>query len=365
MTFQISRDSHPNKIHKERPNWASGFHAAIGIALAFASLTAQAAATCSGGGAFKMVSMPATLSVPRDALSGANLTGWILGPVDSNAFKCNTTDINSAGAGVMYVGSGTDAGIRIVGPGGGAADAQVFTTNIQGIGLAVAGRIYSNTCGWSAWTPNKPVYPNIITKVSCNGRIQPNGGQIAFAYVKINNSIPAGGNVTSETALSLYPQHMGNQLGGTWSPNYYQASSTQIIPQTCLTPNVNVDMGTVRTNVFAGVGTKATLKPFIISLLNCPSGIKTVSYQIDPVTSILDSSNSVVALASAGATGVGLQLMTSSGTRLPLRQPIAFSGYNWTGGNFSIPMLAAYYQTGSVVTPGPANTFLLFTMTYQ
>lgn len=368
MTAQLSRNSYLHKIYANPFNLAKAIYFAIGMTTAFWSMNAQAAATCSGGGVTSTLSMPATLSVPRDAVAGTNLTGWILGPSQSSAFKCNTTNINSSGAGVLYIGSGTDTGMRIADPGGTPGSARVYTTNIQGIGLAVSVRLYANNCGWTSWSKfigaDSQIYP-YIASYSCNGNTQPDGGQIAFAYVKLNDSIQAGGYITSERIVNMVPQHHQSQLGGTWSPNYYQNGSTLIVPQTCSTPNVTVAMGTVQTKLFTSIGSKAALKLFNISLLNCPSGIKTVSYQIDPVTPILDSANSVVALVPSTATGVGLQLMNSYGTRLQLSQPIPFTSYSSSGGNFSIPLLAAYYQTGSVVTPGPANTFLQFTMTYQ
>ncbi|MCA8157744.1 fimbrial protein [Burkholderia contaminans] len=366
MTVQLSRNSHLQKTDTHPSNLKKALYFSIGMATIFWSMNTQAAATCSGGGITSTISMPATLSVPRDAVAGANLTGWILGTAVTSTFKCNTSRTNSAGVGVMYGGSGTYTGIRIAGPSGEAESAPVFSTNIRGIGLAVAARVYANTCGWQSWVPiNKPVDPYIITKASCNGIIQANGVQVAFAYVKLNDPVSVGGYITSENALNAYAQHVGNQLGGTWSPNYYQNSSTLIIPQTCSTPNVTVDMGTVRTDSFTGVGSKSALKVANISLLNCPSGIKTVSYQIDPVTPVLDATNSVVALAPPSATGVGLQLTDLYRVPLQFGKALPFTNYSSSGGNFSIPMLAFYYQTGSVVTPGQANTFVVFTMTYQ
>lgn len=368
MTAQLSRHSHRHKADAQPSNLAKVVYFAIGVVTAFWSMNAQAAATCSGGGISSTINMPATISVPRDAAAGTNLTGWIMGPQQTSAFRCNTSHTNSSGAGVLYVGSGTDTGMRIADPGGTPGSARVYTTNIQGIGLAVSVRLYANTCGWTTWSTfigaDAIMYP-YIASYSCNGTIQPNGGQIAFAYVKLNGSIQDGGYITSERVVNMVPQHKEVQLGGTWSPNYYQNGSTLVVSQTCSTPNVNVDMGKVQTKLFTGIGAKVAPRVFNISLLNCPSGIRSVTYQVDPATPVLDSTNSVVALLPSTASGVGLQLRDNSGKPLQLRQPIAFSGYSASCGNFSIPLLAMYYQTGSVVTPGPANTLLLFTMTYQ
>jgi type 1 fimbria pilin len=40
-------------------------------------------------------------------------------------------------------------------------------------------------------------------------------------------------------------------------------------------------------------------------------------------------------------------------------------GTSSTGGSFSVPLKARYYQTGDTITTGTANGVLSFTMTYQ
>ncbi|WP_157658608.1 fimbrial protein [Burkholderia ubonensis] len=141
-----------------------------------------------------------------------------------------------------------------------------------------------------------------------------------------------------------------------------------MVPLTCQTPDVTVPMGSVNSRNFTGVGSVAGTKPFNLALNNCPSGINSVKYRIDPSTAY-DAATSVIALTSSGspgtATGVGLQLRDNAGNPLPLAQDITFSGYDPAGGSFNIPLQAAYYQNGSSVGPGLANASVQFTMTYQ
>ena len=106
------------------------------------------------------------------------------------------------------------------------------------------------------------------------------------------------------------------------------------------------------------------------SLNSCPAGMNTVQYRIDPVTSVLNSAQSVVALdnsaSTSSATGVGVQLLDGNGAVFPLSTYKTFAGYDKTnGGSYTIPFKARYYQTATRVTPGAANTSMTFTMLYQ
>ncbi|RDK08675.1 type 1 fimbrial protein [Cupriavidus lacunae] len=159
-----------------------------------------------------------------------------------------------------------------------------------------------------------------------------------------------------------------NNQTGTWPlNNMYSGSATGTIGVgACLTPDVTADLGTHDSKEFSGQGSAASATAFNIALNNCPSGIGSVKYQVDAVTSVLDASKSVVALtATSTATGVGVQVLDNAGNVLPLGQPIAFAGYNSSGGNFTIPLKARYYQTGSRVTGGTADSAMTFTMNYQ
>ena len=51
---------------------------------------------------------------------------------------------------------------------------------------------------------------------------------------------------------------------------------------------------------------------------------------------------------------------------LPLSTPITFHEYNQgTGGSYRIPLNARYYQTGTSVGAGSANTSVTFSMIYD
>lgn len=96
--------------------------------------------------------------------------------------------------------------------------------------------------------------------------------------------------------------------------------------------------------------------------------MNSVQYYISPTTSIVNSANSVVALVGGtdAATGVGLQLLDGSGNPFPLNTAETMTSYNGgTGGSYTIPMRARYYQTAATVTAGQANASMTLFMTYQ
>lgn len=136
----------------------------------------------------------------------------------------------------------------------------------------------------------------------------------------------------------------------------------------CITPNVTVPMGTHNKSELKGVGTGTAAVSFNLSLNSCPAGMNNIKYEIDPATTVVGSAtNGVVTLdATSTATGVGVQLQNNAGTAFPLGSLQTISGYNsTTGGNYTIPLKARYYQTGATVGPGTANTSMTFTMNYQ
>jgi len=148
------------------------------------------------------------------------------------------------------------------------------------------------------------------------------------------------------------------------------ANSIVFVTGACQTPDVLVQLGSHSPSEFKGVGTFTGSTSFNIALNSCPAGLGAVlqpaiQYRIDPVTTVVNSAQSVVALsAGSSATGVGVQLLDNAGAVLPLSKLKTFSGYNSGGGNFTIPLKARYYQTDSNVGAGTANTTMTFTMTY-
>ncbi|WP_157720777.1 fimbrial protein [Pseudomonas mucidolens] len=153
-------------------------------------------------------------------------------------------------------------------------------------------------------------------------------------------------------------------IGG--KPLFYLATSNAITPavSSCTTPSINVPLGKQYSSKFKGVGSTIGEKTFSIQLNNCPAGINSISYRLDPVNTALDARNGILALDPGGATGVGIKVTDSNGAPVGLGQTFNFLK-NVSAGNYNIPLKAAYYKTSDTVVGGAANASMQFTITYQ
>ncbi len=147
---------------------------------------------------------------------------------------------------------------------------------------------------------------------------------------------------------------------------YYLATSNAIQPivPSCQTPSVDVPLGKQFSNKFKGVGSTIGEKAFSIQLNNCPAGINSITYRLDPLNTPVDANNGILALDSGGATGVGIKITDNNGSAISLGKTINFLS-NVAAGSYTIPLKAAYYKTSDTVVGGSANASMQFTITYQ
>jgi major type 1 subunit fimbrin (pilin) len=331
-----------------------------GIALMTVSSGAWALTTCTGSAQSVTVSMPATISVPRDATVGTPLSAWVTTAAVTNWWTCSSDVQERIGVGfdTSLPGSGatfTDSAVTY----------NVFGTGLPGVGIVIGIRTYTNVCGWMSSAPWATVLlGGQIATTTCNSRqLGGNGGQLRVRLVK-TGPITAGTVSAAPIARALL---FANGAYNTTWPVTFSTTPTRVTVQSCVTPDVQVPLGQHKVSELKGIGTFTSSSAFKIALNSCPTGMTSVSYQIDALTTILSSSASVVALDSrSSAVGVGVQLLDGSGNVFPLGTAKVLSGYSSaSGGNLTIPLQARYYQTGSTVTGGIANTAMTFTMTYQ
>lgn len=247
----------------------------------------------------------------------------------------------------------------------------VYNTGYTGIGMIISFSDGEQSCG--GWFNEGDIGTNGGSwyGATCNTTSTPVGAQIQVALVKTGQ--PSAGTLSAlnvaRAAPGMRPTAPIVGSPSTLLSSYTVSFSTpnvQIVNGSCTTPDVSIPLGTFSTVGFTGVGHTTTNVGFNISVNNCPAGLNSVQYRIDPTTTVVNSSQSVVALdSSSTATGVGVQLLNNSGTALPLSSYQTFSGYSSsTGGSYTIPLKARYYQTTSTVGPGPANTSMTVTMQY-
>jgi major type 1 subunit fimbrin (pilin) len=304
------------------------------------SSTKGAWASCSFASGFSTITInvpiSGTYTLPRDVAVGTVITTFTWKPSNTNQQYaiCN-------GSGTRYWSLPSTPYTPSVG--------GIYPTNLAGIGVkvsnGVAGSVFPYSLGYSGgsvgftWGGQTLVYSLVVTASPTSGIIS--GSQLPTVQYRFDSA-----------------------------PIIYNASavgSVVIQVAACTTPDVLVPLGTHSPTEMASLGAGTALVGFSIKLNSCAAGMNSIKYRIDPVTTVINSGLSVVALdGSSSASGVGVQLLNSAGTAaFPLSSYQTFSGYSrTTGGTYSIPLNARYYRTGTI-TPGTANTSMTFTMQYQ
>lgn len=276
---------------------------------------------------------------------------------------------------------------------------EIYPTNVEGIGVAVW---YSS----KTFTKNSP-----LERADKPYTLTTGGGHYGISSMFDLSLIKTGpidtGSVVNGVSLPTVIMYAGAKEGysglpiTTWTVNFSGAIS--FISQTCQTPDVNVSMGSYEVNeYFRKVGSTTPWIDSSIKLENCPtftgyhdnknpqaitgsgtpSGVSIASnilkISLQPLSNFIDNGNGVFAVSSSGggreATGIGLQLGYTPDINASPTTPTTIwkSGDTWSvtppsngTANFRIPLAARYYQTSQVVTPGPADGKVVFTINYQ
>lgn len=273
---------------------------------------------------------------------------------------------------------------------------EIYPTNVPGIGVALW--FSSNT-----FTKNSPLQRNDYAL----GNAGSYGIKSSFDISLIKTGPVDSGSVVNGISIPTVIMYAGVKEGysglpiTTWAVSF--SGSISFITQTCQTPDVNVSMGSYEVSeYFRKVGSTTPWIDSSINLENCPtftgyydhnnrqtvtgsdtpagslmaSNILKVSLQ--PLSNFIDNGNGVFAVSSASggreATGIGLQLGYTPDINASPTAPTTIwkNGDTWKitppnngTANFRIPLAARYYQTNQVVTPGPADGKVIFTINYQ
>lgn len=334
-----------------------------------AGRTAVAQALCTTVPQTILITLPESITVPRDAAVGTVLTPWVSSAAQTDYSRCQVTPTPQGGrpaTGTAFLPlSMTSANLRVTGPEGVAY--TVWNTNVPGVGIAIGARIWINGCRWWLGWRDFGAPSGVWGTCNANGAVT-NGGQVQLALVKTGVITPGTvvGAARIEAATLTAPDRNGPY---TYSDDRisFVLNSIAIKIASCSTADVSVRMGSVNQSVFRGVGSTAHPVPFRVMLNACPAGMKAVQYEFIPVTAELGSEHGVLALTSdSTATGIGLELKDHLGEKVRFRTAYTAHAYNSAaGGTYYIDLTAAYRQVANAVTPGTANALLAFTLTYQ
>lgn len=259
---------------------------------------------------------------------------------------------------------------------------KVYETGVPGIGVAIwwASQVYpvTSTAPQSSSVAVNYTLPGVFDMTLIKiGAVSP--GTISGA------NLPTAQYAFGSTGGSLLTLSRINFSG-----------SIRIVAQTCTTPDVHVPLGEHKTSAFTGAGSSTDWRDFNIRLQNCPAffGRSASLRNTDSPTGWVESNRSVIpnylaltltptttieptfpgtvhvsqtTSGPAAATGVGVQIVRASNA------PVMFNGLmasgitptDVSGAEYSIPLRARYIQIQPGVTPGPANTSVMFTINYQ
>lgn len=305
-----------------------------------------------------------TYTIPRDTPAGTRITPW-------TALQGRSTSVwtNCSGAPNIFYGP-VSKGVL---PSSGSAVVDgmtypVYPTSVTGVGL-IAGVENYLPGGWFGDT--RPLAISWATAgtwaKSASFSDAPFGVSMRFAFVK--TGVITGGTASYNGELAAQSGMDSRPIG---TPDHIQnillTGSATFVPLACDVPPVSVSLGDHLKSKFSGVGYGTELKDVNIQLNNCPAGMNSIQYMIEPVTALANSSLSVVALdqATSTATGVGIQLLNSAGSA-----PFQLSNWNTlttysssVGGSYVINLKARYYQISPTVTPGEADASMTITMLY-
>ncbi|QEL54421.1 fimbrial protein [Chromobacterium paludis] len=323
-------------MHARVKNWR---RCCLGLLLALAMLPAWAGWNCQLiNGRYPMtptIALSGSYAVPRDMAVGSIIATFEWNPSSNSVLNCG---YNSAPVSWTF----SPAPLAPVGNG-------IYQTGVPGIGVRIL-HLDSDVLPYNGYLNGRTTYylgsPQLTYQLIVTG-------PVSSGYVSASN-LP-GVRMVADTDLNVY--------------NALPTGGVTITTQACSTPNVSVNLGQRTLQDFIGIN--QPMKPaavgFNIAVNNCPSGMNAIQYQVDATTQVLNYSAGVVALdASSSAGGVAIQLKDGNGYPLQLGTPYSLNSYQpWRGGSYTIPLQATYYQTGSKVTGGKANTSVTFTMVYQ
>ena len=269
-----------------------------------------------------IINVPASLVIPRDAAIGSEVYRTDVATSNIGDFQCSVT----------YGGYTSNWGTSSTGP-----------SPLGESGLAW--RFFLNDVALLPYATERYFYGSLYAFRLRKG---------SFRLYKVAES-------TSEVSAGNIGRYI---VDSTVLINFVISNTIKPIVSSCTTPSITVPLGKQYSNKFKGVGSVIGERAFSIKLNNCPAGINSISYRLDPVNSALDAVNGILALDPGGATGVGIKITDDNNAAVGLGVSREFLK-SVAEGSYAIPLKAAYYKTSDTVVGGAANASMQFTITYQ
>ncbi|WP_413530755.1 fimbrial protein [Rahnella inusitata] len=168
-----------------------------------------------------------------------------------------------------------------------------------------------------------------------------------------------------KSGRTSFPSPIANLYYGSLLTNQATFSNTTFIATIVgcnVASSVNVDLGSISSTVFTGVGSASAWKDFTIPL-NCYSGTK-ISTTIDATKDSSGATSVIKPTSGTGtATGFGVQLYYSGGESVSFgTKKLLVTSSSTTA---SINLATRIYQTQKAITEGKVSAVAYLTMTYE
>ncbi|UOB59418.1 type 1 fimbrial protein [Burkholderia pyrrocinia] len=286
---------------------------------------------------YGMVPLSGTINVPRDVAVGTELGKMVMTLAERLDYaSCST-------AGTMVLDRKLSSTPHLP-----PTSDKVYPTNLPGVGVKF---LYGSS------TDPFPYQSSITVKA---GSVWGMGAGTTFTYVFVATGPVSGGTIEATDLPTASFELRGNAY-----LTVQAIGSLNFAALSCKTPDVTVDMGTVRAADMKSVGATSNPVSFKVAANNCPAGISKITYQFKAPNGVLDAAAGVVALSDdSTARGFALKLMDENGAALRFDSPYPINVAP-TGGSYALPMKAAYYRTSQTISSGSANAILTFTMSYN
>ncbi|MCP1649910.1 fimbrial protein [Pseudomonas nitroreducens] len=334
----------------------ASFSLLTSILLGLHAGAAQADLTCNASAGVS-ISLPATLSAPRDRSEGTPLTAWATG--DSQVFNgCSASDTSNMWLQAAMLLKPT--GKSVVNDG---KTYTVFESGVRGVGLIMRAKSYSSSTWW----------PGDVTPVDLyHGWGATWNASAAVRLVATGEPIASG--VLSSQQIGEFTVK-DKTTGNATSPSPIKITSSTITAQTCSvdagSKNFTVPVGEISVLKLAGpVGTTAGNASFNIRL-DCSSGMNVFMTLTDSSNPGNTSDRLGLSASPQQASGVALQVRR-------LGTPVKFGPDSSVAGNagqialgaapdgaLDVPFTANFIKTDAVVRGGDANAVATFTLSYQ
>jgi len=236
--------------------------------------------------------------------------------------------------------------------------ANIYTTNIPGVGIRASMYSWNHGGGFSAPPPG-----GLITTLSGAGGYgfnAPTVELIKTGAIVSGSLVP--GNVAklqSENNVSTSPN-----ASSTWTLTS-PVSVTQVACDIISGPSLSFPIGNVEAGQFHSPGTVSKETNTVKLGLDCDPNAN-INITLNGAQNAGTSDDSVLALSNQGqngvAEGIGVQLLYDNN---PLKINAMLHLKQSTGGQESFPLTARYIQTKDIVKPGTANATATLNLTYQ